>query len=601
MPEQKLKEEKKEEYDEERKRRELERKKQEKEGKKRVEKVSKVETPVKSIIQKTTETEVKVPILKLEKPKIEVKEVKVLKEIPYIEREKLEVKVPIIKLSSPVFEESEIRLNKDVPSIEPIEEKVLKIPLVKLRKAIVRDIISEFNSNIPESPPKPPTRVRIPIYRILRTPMVREIGLFDKKIDEKLLEKLEEKPIQTPEPQISVVSKEAEPSLGGKEEIEEELPNAEDIITLGLSKVLSGEPKVILVEKIKKDSFVAFIEDLCTRIYREVKGGKPKPTKISLVNLKDREEFKREIEKWMEARDKIFSVELPPDEKVDLDWNAIADRLKELYNQDLGFIIFEGINIEINFEPKFKLKNRLIKPIKFQITGIVDKLWLNPQLKYEFCGMLWGFVKITKEDVQREFLFPTEEPMFDQVWEVAKKMFNRKIAPKEPWLSLTKRSVSVNESDDLHFPLKAFVVEWLAKELNIKENVSKIKELIKTEEEFEGKWPDIYVESFASKFSNEIFEVETLFGEGKWLKKIDETIEKYEKISNPPKKVNIVMDTIGILLHFNEIIKKKKYHRKLKKSGKRVFDLEFWTIDVENRKLIPISDIRRKFKSLIEK
>ena len=89
MPEQKLKEEKKEEYDEERKRRELERKKREKEEKKGVEKVSKVESHAKPVIQKTTETEVKVPILKLEKPKIEIKEGRLSKGIPHIEREEL--------------------------------------------------------------------------------------------------------------------------------------------------------------------------------------------------------------------------------------------------------------------------------------------------------------------------------------------------------------------------------------------------------------------------------------------------------------------------------------------------------------------------------
>ena len=155
MPEQKLKEEREEEYDEERKRRELERKKREKEEKKGVGKVSKVESPAKSVIQKTIETEVKVPILKLEKPKIGVKEVKLLKDIPHIGREELEVKVPVIKLSSPVFEEREIKLNKDIPFIETVEKKVLKIPLVKLRKTIVRGIISEFNSNIPTIRPKP--------------------------------------------------------------------------------------------------------------------------------------------------------------------------------------------------------------------------------------------------------------------------------------------------------------------------------------------------------------------------------------------------------------------------------------------------------------
>jgi len=307
MPEQKLKEEKKEEYDEERKRRELERKKREKEEKKGVEKVSKVESPAKSIIQKTTETKVKVPILKLEKPKIGVKEVKLLKDTPHIEREELEVRVPVIKLSSPVFEEREIKLNKNIPRVEKDKRKV-KIPLVKLRKPIVWDVISEFNSNI-FKPPKPPIKkIIIPIYRILRTPMVREIGLLDEKIDEKLLEKLEEeKRIEIQKPQVSAISRGAEPSLGGGEGAEEEPPDFLKFVFGGDStKILARGPIIVLYKELEDDSTIGSFETLCIRIFREKKGGEP--GYLSIKNL-DTHNI-REVEKYIKPEGNIVRIDL---------------------------------------------------------------------------------------------------------------------------------------------------------------------------------------------------------------------------------------------------------------------------------------------------
>lgn len=592
MAEQKLKEEKKEEYDEERKRRELEKKRKEKE-----EIVSKTET--KPTIQEITELEakVKVPILQLGEPKIDVKEVKISKEIPYVKKEKLEIKVPIIKLSSPTFGEKEIKLNKEVLSVKSIEKKALKIPLVKLREVHVKCIISEFNSTISTIRPRPQIRVRVPIYRILRTPIVREITSLDEKLDEKLLEKLKEEEIRTPKPQVPVTLKEAE-QLGGRREIEEEPPEILKCI-FGVSKnsIFSGNAKLVWVPI---EEFLGSVRYICWRIYREIKGGKAEPKIISNAG---KESFKREIENWMKAEGKVFSVEFEESEKLDKEfWESVADRIEELFGQDIGFII---TNKKFLFIPKHHVVD--IVEIKLPENLVNEK-----KLQAELCSLIWGFIS---PDL---LLFKTKENFskqckFDHIFEIGRKFFERKIKSiGEPYLSVTRRHRGLKESDDMHYPLKVFVVKYIADMLGLKgiKDVDKMKQLIHTEEIFnkskfgmdEATYPDIYVDASAKYFADEVFEIETLFGEGEYsMKKIDETIEKYEKISNPPTKVNIVLENLTFLIHLKDIIEKEKIHKKLKARGERIFELEFWTLDIRNDKLVSLGEVIRRVKSLYTK
>ncbi|RLI79958.1 hypothetical protein DRP04_08665, partial [Archaeoglobales archaeon] len=353
MPEEKLREEKREEYDEERKRRELERKKREEEGKKRVEKPSKVEASTELTVKETIEAEVseevRVPILELEKPKIEVKEVELSKEIPRVEREKLEIKVPIVKLSPPVFEEREIKLNKDIPSIKAMGKGTLKVPLVKLRKAVVRCIISKFDSTIPSVRPRPRTRVRIPIYRILRPPAVREACLFDEKIDERLLEKLEErKTTEIQRPQVYAISREAEPSPGEGVKTEEEPPEFLKFVFGGHStKILARGPVIVLYRELEGDSTIGSFETLCIRIFREKKGGEP-----SYLSIKNLDQYNiREIEKYLKPEGNIVRVDLDAlkkgaeKEKSDIFKIISPERLRELLDRfivgDVSFLVFK--------------------------------------------------------------------------------------------------------------------------------------------------------------------------------------------------------------------------------------------------------------------
>ena len=318
MRRQKLEEERTEEYyDEERKRRELK-----KEKERRAKKTGKVGAPVKSVIQKITETKTQVPIielpsLKLEKPKIEIKEVKASKEIPRIKREELEVKVPIIELPSSLFREREIKLKKETPLGE-IEEKEVRIPLV------------------------------------------RGGDLLDEKIDEKLLKKLEEqRRIETQKPQVSAISSEAESSVGGEEEIEEEPPEVIKLVFSGFSEISVGGPIIILYKELDEDSTIGSFETMCMRIFREKRGGHPEVQPIERCS-----EFNiREVENYLRAEKKIIRIDLDllkrdNESKVFelISRKHLRETLGRFVVGDVSFLIFKARDEELYEHCKEVLK-----------------------------------------------------------------------------------------------------------------------------------------------------------------------------------------------------------------------------------------------------
>jgi hypothetical protein len=59
-------------------------------------------------------------------------------------------------------------------------------------------------------------------------------------------------------------------------------------------------------------------------------------------------------------------------------------------------------------------------------------------------------------------------------------------------------------------------------------------------------------------------------------------------------KVNIVMDNLGFLLHLKDLLSKKKHFK-----DKR-FKIEFYTLDLKNKRLISLEDFVREYKRLLK-
>ena len=336
----------------------------------------------------------------------------------------------------------------------------------------------------------------------------------------------------------------------------------------GTGEIESGEPVVLCLEEPEGDSYIGALQTICKRIYREKEGGNPKPTILSHLT----DDFKREITRWMEAKDKIFSVQLTEDnwEKLNEDdWEHISDRIGELFAQGFGFII-------LNNPPHVFIK----KHHEINIINIEPQK-VDLELKKSISSMTWGFVNL--EDVG--------EDAFDRVFETARKKFKeRLVGVGEPYISVTKRHRE--EESDLHYEIKLFLVKFLAKKMKLR-SIDRIKDEIKVEEAYNGVYPDIFVKSLS-----EVYEVETLFGEGNHpIKKIDETIEKYENIGDV-SKVNIVLDNLTLLRHINELRKKKLLHKYLQKKGKRNFDLEFLTLSMDDLGLMAINEVAKKINEI---
>jgi len=100
-----------------------------------------------------------------------------------------------------------------------------------------------------------------------------------------------------------VATGEVEVPPGGEEEIPDFLE-----FSFGSEggKIRGKGQKIILFKDIKGNSYINFLENVCLRVYREIKGEEPKAVKIEKIDDLN----KREIERWLEAGGKIFTINL---------------------------------------------------------------------------------------------------------------------------------------------------------------------------------------------------------------------------------------------------------------------------------------------------
>lgn len=493
-------------------------------------------------------------------PQVKSKQTDINKELPTIKIRNTQTEVLIVKPEkfTPELMNS-IELNKKVPTIDENKEEIL-VPILKLDEVKIKEYIPYIQTDVPR-------------ITVIPKDLSASGGKIKISRDDQTYEEEVEEPIDE-----GFFDKEIE----------------EPIDYLGINNERIKDKPIVIFLKDKKSGFIGTLEELCLRIYREIKGGKPKPRKIS--NIKN---FIREIEKWLEAQDKIFTIDFHEDDYKELkNWDVIRDELSQLYGQGVGFILFK--NLGLISDKYIPTDHR----IKFLFLEPNENLEDDIEAQKFLCSLIWGLIRITDKDF--EF---NSRLSFDEVFGLAKEKYEiyfDKI--REPYITLTKRNKGGRESDDSHFIIKLFLIKIICNTLGYKEidDLPKMIQIINVEETFDLKTtpyiPDIYVSLGADKFADEAFEVETLFGIGVHaMKKIDETIEKYEKIKPQVKKLNIVMDNLTLLMHLDEIREKQRIHDKLEEVSLRKFDLEFWGLNLAENKLIGFNDFRKKLKMLKNK
>lgn len=364
--------------------------------------------------------------------------------------------------------------------------------------------------------------------------------------------------------------------------------------------ISNDKPVVILLSKSADDDYGTTVNVFARELFKELAGGLPTGRIWSKGD--------RDIERDTQAEDHIEFIDNTNTEyfessiskiknwkKIEesVNWTRLGDRLQELIYQGFGFIIFQ-IQEEIIDDFKEKIEELtgdkkpqiIVLHPQFEGSGIQLTVASDGksvykedliEIKKEISKSLWGFVNPVEDDRWQR------GKSFDNFFSACESKFDtelKKIGTTPIKIGSEKITPSVlvedgeNESN-IHHWMKVFVYKYLID----KKNYS--KESIETEKEFNGVIPDIKVKDI-------VIEIETLFGTGRPVNKITQTIKKY---SDKNVEVWIVIKNVDVFFHYPELMR-------LKKNVKDEFNinLEIFTLDVENRDLVSIADVKNRIR-----
>ncbi len=588
-----------ESYDEERRRREREKKRKKRKEEYKAKVTSKIEKQKVHVAEK-----IEIPIVELDTTIIEIKEVEIDKEIPEIKEVEVKIHIPVIELEKSLIELKRVESDSTLPKIQEKESR-LELPLIKLDEAReIRWAITTFDERLPKIQPPTERSLRVPIHKVSKSVVRETISSFDSRVDAQILQyflikepergKLKEE-ILTEEQKTEITPPESELS-GGEEEFEEVPDIVDFVFGVSNSKISSRGPKIVLYKELEKDSTIGSFETLCIRIYREKEGGHPR-----IQPIKKFDEFnKREIEKWVKASKSLVTVDLDGDKKEA--YNVFCEeKLREPLRRDIigdvGFVIFKTRDTNLYRHCKKVLEN-LEKELEHPIDIVyVEPKALSLEMKMELSSFAWGNLKldstppilIEEEKVERPY-----GTTFDDIFnKFSRSLFERqfeRLENEDDGIYVFATEQHEGEESSEHLQIKWFIVKLLSKERNLKIR-EKIKDAIKTEEEYEGIIPDVRVD-------NSVYEIETLFAEDREgkipKKKIENTITKYENTSI--REINIVLDNLTFLRHLTELTEISNILKEWSKTYGKVINL--YTLDFQNTKLIPLRDMIKRVKQL---
>lgn len=368
--------------------------------------------------------------------------------------------------------------------------------------------------------------------------------------------------------------------------------------------LIGDRPIVILLHDFQDDDFGTSVQIICRELFRELKGGRPRPKIL---------EKKRDVEEELMAENRVHFIDESNDEffrgslsntKIGVDdrvnWGKVGKRLKELYAQGFGFIIFQLPTQSVSkFKDKLEEETDTQTPQIFElepkIAGekLIDLSGSEPRevdlidLKWRLSTELWGRV-LEEEGVSSgnrfDEFFSAGENRF---WRMLKnyenqpiRRENKKRLPK----NLVNRSPEFeddreNKESPLHFMLKTFVVRSLI-ETGKYDFVS-----VDTEEETalandtnNNVIPDVQV-------GNKTFEIETLYSSGKPLSRIKETIEKYKKAGLNPE-INLILTNLDAFLRYKDL---KRLQKEIKEDWK--MEVKLKVPSLPEKKLLCIDEV----------
>jgi len=325
-----------------------------------------------------------------------------------------------------------------------------------------------------------------------------------------------------------------------------------------ISENLSRDPIIIIINE--ESAAKEFIKDVLKRIIEEYEGEFYGFEEITIKNCKNKKEDEKDeaerereehIRRFLNVHKKVIVVNTESISSLlqCIDVTSLSDRLNELKGTGMGFLIFyvkESTQDDIKKLRKI-MSSKSIRTIYVESSSSDFLINLLKELFY----LDEKYVDKIREKVNKQELGYEEKDFY----EVLRRWIINRQRRLVNFLSLIVKRNSGEESD-LHYALKCLTVYYLAKrrgliksKINL-QTLMQIQSIIRTEEVFNnGKVVDVY-------YDNEIWEIETLLGEGKRggmpLTKIVETVEKIANFQNI-HTINIVIDNLTYFIHKREL------------------------------------------------
>ncbi|MFA4647760.1 hypothetical protein P8X24_11035 [Pyrococcus kukulkanii] len=361
--------------------------------------------------------------------------------------------------------------------------------------------------------------------------------------------------------------------------------------------VISEHPIVIFAQRPEDRSleYIEFLKRILLEIYRIRVGSLPNAIHISSKNLMEKiDEIKAgnsicvvEVDEVDTGREKAKEEARELEEL--LVKKALYDKLREIYAQGFGFLVFYGKAKNLQ-----KLKRKLWN-IHFSKEKVFTKLPRFLEIKvsdrdmlFKLPNLMWGIFNERPPDKKvafDEYAIGLENSFLEKL-----ERFTKYIITADGNKILTALLVNPSENESLlHYALKAFVVEYLNRKLGISmhlpfDNGDTIK--ISTEKEFGDIKIDVFVDD--EKLGQVAIEVETLYGTCIPLIKLRKTAESRVERGF---KTWIVIPNPQLMIYLKDVLTLRDWLKK------RYGDLiEFYTLDIENAKLIPIREFIERIR-----
>lgn len=326
---------------------------------------------------------------------------------------------------------------------------------------------------------------------------------------------------------------------------------------LGLSSRLSiDRPALILAKKPKSEKYeyIEFLKRILREIYRVHGRGLPRPAHTT----SDFDEVKQDVR----ADRHIWVLDL---DKIEIKTRHLEDRLRELYSQNLGFLILYGSEERINKVKEDILKSDSPLP-KYHEVSVSEE-----DKAFKLAQVMWGRM----EEVPSLFSLDTiavmlEDAYFDEVENLANDIGT--IINVEP---SDEDEEGLGGESIIHYALKALVFRHL-KNMGIDEN------RIKTEWDLVDGRADIFVSD--PELGELVVEIETLYGTGIPMLKLRKRIESRLKRGF---NLWIVIPNPQLIIYFKDVCALRKVYRK--KYGDRV---EFFGVDLGSQEIVRVGEIK---------